>query len=305
MARFRKPVRAEFAGIRFHHPGMCLSGIISYNPIPPADLRASPAVIFTPSMARRETSWEHRTVWTMFSESSMAPGGLGCGPRLCFCRSRWEFQLGFGVRGGYPVQRRFPVFYANFTSGSGTETTVGPGYEFLLSGTFDNSYFTSANGASPTGHLYVIGGTGSENNTLYQVSINSNIMSTTAATGPAVSENFTNGFSSAGLQATEVFTGSHDYIFLSVLSFGAPAACSGSLTNGCVMGFDVTGGAISAATTPTGATPEAGGTSGIVIDNTSTFGGASNIYYAPLADQLCSTSGGTGGCAIQISQASP
>jgi hypothetical protein len=73
-----------------------------------------------------------------------------------------------------------------------------------------------------------------------------------------------------------------------------------------VMGFDVTSGTISTLTTPTGATDEAGGTSGIIIDNLVTgVGGASNIYYTPLADQLCPTSTGTGGCAIQISQAAP
>lgn len=196
-------------------------------------------------------------------------------------------------------------FSTNFTSGSGAEATVGFGYEFLLAGTFDNEYFSSTHAATPTGHIYAIGNTGSGNNTLYQISINSGVMSTSATAGPAVSTNFTNGFMSAGLQVTEVYTGSKDYIFTSVLSFGAPAACSGSLSNGCVIGFDVTGGSISSSTTPTGATPEAGGTSGIILDNTSAFGGASNIYYTPLSNQTCATSGGTGGCAIQISQAAP
>ena len=163
-------------------------------------------------------------------------------------------------------------FPTNFTSGSGVEVTVGPGYEFLLVGTFDNQYFSSSNGASPTGHLYVIGDTGAGNNTLYQISINSNEMSTTAVTGPAVSTNYADGYYSAGLPITEVYTGSKDYIFLSVLSFGAPAGCSSGLSSGCVMGFDVTSGSISPATTPTGATTEAGGTSGIIVDNTSTVG---------------------------------
>ncbi len=196
-------------------------------------------------------------------------------------------------------------FPTNFTSGSGTEATLGPGYEFLLSGALDNQYFSSGNAASPTGHLYVVGGTGPGNNTLYQVSINSNAMSTTPTAGPAVSTNNTNGFYSAGLQVTEIYTGSKDYIFLSVLSFGAPSGCASSLSNGCIMGFDVTSASISPATTPTGATAEAGGTSGIIVDNTSAFGGASNIYYTPLAGQTCPTSGATGGCAIQISQSAP
>jgi hypothetical protein len=193
-----------------------------------------------------------------------------------------------------------------FAAGAaGTEARTGVGYEFMLSGTFDNQYFTSSNAASPTGHLYVVGNTGQGNNTLYQIPISANALGTAQA-GPALSTNITHGYFAAGLQLTEIFTGSKDYIFTSVLIYAAPTACTSSLTSGCVMGFDVTSGTITASTLPTGATSEAGGTSGIVIDNTVTgLAGASNIYFTPLANQACSTSGGTGGCAIQISQAAP
>jgi len=194
-------------------------------------------------------------------------------------------------------------FSTDFTSGSGTEATVGPGYEFLLSGTFDNEYFSSGDA---TGHLYVVGNTGPADNTLFQISINGNVMDTSTTAGPAVSTNYTNGsVYSAGLQLAEIYTGSKDYVFLSVLSFGAPADCSSTLDNGCVMGFDVTSGVVSSGTDPTGATTEAGGTSGIIIDNTAALTGASNIYYSPLADQNCPNSSEVGGCAIQISQATP
>jgi hypothetical protein len=50
--------------------------------------------------------------------------------------------------------------------------------------------------------------------------------------------------------------------------------------------------------------PAAGGTSGIIIDNTvgsGTLPGASQIYFSTLSDQVCGTSG-TGGCAVQASQ---
>jgi hypothetical protein len=200
---------------------------------------------------------------------------------------------------------QMPTGYAS--GGSGTETTVGAGFEFLMSGMADNIYFNSANAASPTGHLYVVGNTGSGNNTLYQVSITNNVMGATATAGPVLSSNFTNHIFAAGLQVTENFTGTNDYIFVSVLTYGGPSGCgTASLSNGCVMGFDVTSGTISGSTAVTGATAEAGGTSGIVIDNTaSSPSGASNIYYTPLANQLCSTSATTGGCAIQISQATP
>jgi len=177
--------------------------------------------------------------------------------------------------------------------------------EFMLSGMFDNTYFTSANGSSPSGNLYVIGNTGTANNTLYQIPISSNAMGAPNA-GPAVSTNYTNGYYAAGLQVSEVYTGSKDYIFTSVLSFGAPGSCTSGLTYGCVMGFDVTNGTISGATAPTGATTAAQGSSGIIIDNivTSSPSGASNIYYTTLGNQACGA-GGTGGCAIQISQSSP
>ena len=56
----------------------------------------------------------------------------------------------------------------------------------------------------------------------------------------------------------------------------------------------------------TSALTATGGTSGIIIDNTvgsGTLAGASEIYYTTLDNQTCVTSGGTGGCAVQASQA--
>jgi hypothetical protein len=51
--------------------------------------------------------------------------------------------------------------------------------------------------------------------------------------------------------------------------------------------------------------PYTGGTSGITIDNISTASGASNIYFSTLGSETCTTSGGTGGCAVQASQSAP
>ena len=48
-----------------------------------------------------------------------------------------------------------------------------------------------------------------------------------------------------------------------------------------------------------------GGTSGLIIDNTvgsGTMAGSSQIYFSTLGNQTCTTSGGTGGCAVQASQ---
>jgi hypothetical protein len=46
---------------------------------------------------------------------------------------------------------------------------------------------------------------------------------------------------------------------------------------------------------------ETGGTSGIIIDNTSATAGASQIYFSTLSNMVCK-SGGTGGCAVQAAQ---
>jgi hypothetical protein len=54
----------------------------------------------------------------------------------------------------------------------------------------------------------------------------------------------------------------------------------------------------------TAAMAAAGGTSGIIIDNTvgsGTLAGASQVYFSTLKNQACGTSG-TGGCAVQASQ---
>jgi hypothetical protein len=52
---------------------------------------------------------------------------------------------------------------------------------------------------------------------------------------------------------------------------------------------------------PVAGLEESGGTSGIIMDNTSNLSGASQVYFSTLQDQGCST-GGTGGCAVQASQ---
>jgi hypothetical protein len=196
----------------------------------------------------------------------------------------------------------------DFSSGAtGTEATIGPGYQSLLSGTFDHAYLTSASASSPTGHLYVVGNTGPANNTLYQISVIANVMSTTSMAGPVVAQNYSNGYYASGLNVTDFSNGSTDYVFLSTLAFSNFTGCgtTPSITIGCIVGFNVTSGAISSSMLPVGSSPAAGGASGIIVDNVGSATGESNIYFSALANQSCTTSGGTSGCAIQISQSTP
>jgi hypothetical protein len=61
---------------------------------------------------------------------------------------------------------------------------------------------------------------------------------------------------------------------------------------------------INAGVVPSAALASAGGTSGIIIDNfVNTLPGASQVYFSTLSNQNCTTSGTTGGCAVQASQA--
>jgi hypothetical protein len=56
---------------------------------------------------------------------------------------------------------------------------------------------------------------------------------------------------------------------------------------------------------PTASLQTASGTSGVIMDNTvgsGTLAGASQVYFSTLGDQVCPTSGGNGGCAVQASQ---
>ncbi len=53
---------------------------------------------------------------------------------------------------------------------------------------------------------------------------------------------------------------------------------------------------------PTASLASSGGSSGIIIDNLVGGGGNSQVYFSTLGNQLCTTSGGTGGCAVQASQ---
>jgi hypothetical protein len=98
-----------------------------------------------------------------------------------------------------------------------------------------------------------------------------------------------------------------DYIFLSVTANGSQAACTGA----CLYNFvvSINGTSISVPTAAAAGLTVAGGSSGISIDNISTAGGASQIYFSSLSNEACAGNGttgsGTGGCAVQASQTTP
>ena len=154
-------------------------------------------------------------------------------------------------------------------------------------------------GSNPTGSLWVCGNPGG-NPKLYEVPITNNVLQTPSILGPTVSSATTN-----CSPVTEVYNTSlspaDDWLFLSAATENATIPGGTSCTNGtgCVISYNVESGN---PLTATAGAPEAGGTSGISIDNVINTAGDSQIYFSTLASGTCLTSSLTGGCAVQAAQ---
>ncbi len=168
-------------------------------------------------------------------------------------------------------------------------------------GEFDNTYYNTP----ATGFLYVcaVDNSGAFFNipALYRIGFGAGgVMNTTLNRGPLDFAASPSQPANECSPITEIQTATTDDFFASVQKEGDLNHCTGSTTVGCLYSF-----AISAQTFPgnstAGLTSE-GGTSGISIDNLFSTAGASQVYFTPLANQTCTT-GGTGGCATQASQA--
>ena len=206
---------------------------------------------------------------------------------------------------GHSALIQFPTNYAaNACGNNGTtfeEVTLGTGSTNGLrafQGDFDNAFYSG----SP-GHMYVCGNAGGSP-TLYQISIPASgtiTNPTTATTGPVLTNTTT-----ACSPVTEFYnSATAEYIFMSISATGttAPGICTASST-GCIVSYNLHNITFNGSLAPTASANEPGGTSGIVVDNSSASTGASQVYFTPLSNETCITSTGTGGCATQASQAS-
>jgi len=184
----------------------------------------------------------------------------------------------------------------------------------LYAGAFDNQYETNG-----TGNLYVNASNGSQEPKLMEIPLTTSGFSTHACqsgTGslPNCSSlqcaiNIDDPMTSAAAApspVTEVFNTSTniDWIFTSVSANGTVTITPGgnTCTGACLYSYNVTTTLSSGADAANGLA-SSGGSSGIIIDNTSSVSGASQVYFSTLTNGTCGTSGGTGGCAVQASQA--
>jgi hypothetical protein len=206
-------------------------------------------------------------------------------------------------------------FIYNFASGNGGQRHVignglGPDYTATpiaptYSGSFDNAYYTSATPSAPTGYLWVCGMANATPTypVLYSISISSNTMSNWTTHSYTVSNANT-----TCSEVTEFYntSTSTDYIFVSPQTESGTAVEGCTASEGCVISFTDSSGAA----TLSGSGAFAGGASGMVVDTqNTTVSGTLQLYFGILGSMSCSgtssAGSGTGGCAVQASQAAP
>ena len=194
------------------------------------------------------------------------------------------------------------------SAASVTTLDVGTGRRFNLhDGAFDDTYFSNVE----TGHLYVCSNSGANSGpssglvadnqpTLKRISFNSDGTMAVVDAGTLLLA----AAATTCSPVTEILNGTTDWMFFSVQASGSPAACAAS---GCVMSASVpTASPFTFPVTVAAALPERGGTSGIVIDNVSSAGQASSIYFSILKNSTAALrcGGTTGvGCAVKATQA--
>jgi len=193
------------------------------------------------------------------------------------------------------------------SAASVTRLDVGTGRRFNLhDGAFDDAYFSNV----ATGHLYVCGNSGPNSGpssglaadnqpVLKRISFNSNGTMAVVDAG-TLTVALT---STTCSPVTEILNGTTDWIFFSVQASGSSLGC---IPSACVMSVSVpTTSPFTFPAAVAAALPESGGTSGIVIDNVSSAGQASSIYFSILANStVLHSCGGTSGvgCAVKATQ---
>jgi hypothetical protein len=195
-----------------------------------------------------------------------------------------------------------------------TESVFGVGTtNTLYIGAFDNNYETSG-----TGNIYATGATGANLPKLMETPVTTSGFNGAACqsgtglpTGGSALQCSTSivtmtSAAAAGAPVVEILNGTTDRIFTGVAASSdfttAPSGCANG--NACVLSWTATS-TISAGTSPSAGMVLAGGPSGVIIDNTSSLTGTSQIYCGTLGTAGSCTTSGTftkGGCAVQAAQ---
>ena len=246
-------------------------------------------------------------------ESTNTAGTYNCN-NATGCNGVFQFAAGNSTIGTGVCRPTSATAWSGNNCGEESVFGVGATSIVIYAGSFDQIYYA---GSGTTGNLWTCAAndnSGTPRPKLMQVA-----MSAFVPSGDVVgtAANVINPLTSAGGGAcspvTEIFGSggtTDDYIFLSVTANGN-VGDGGTCTGACLYNFLVSTNGTST-TVPTAATAglaTTGGSSGIIMDNISTTSGASQIYFSSLASETCvgngTTGSGTGGCAVQASQAAP
>jgi hypothetical protein len=184
----------------------------------------------------------------------------------------------------------------------------------ILDGAADDPYFDNAiGGASVSGHLFTCGANGGSGSpSLYWSTLIKNAgnlsLSNPPRLNPVLDKKNIPGNPGTGCGSlTEFKNGDTDRLFFSQSSVPANKCVSGAPQDGCVFMYNINNPAI-IGTSPTAATREHNGTSGIIVDNASGSGQASSIYFAnqSTATDPCWTGGASAKvasyCAFKLTQ---
>lgn len=165
---------------------------------------------------------------------------------------------------------------------------MGAGGTDLYNGDFDNTYYSSSAGAYG-GYLYFCGNlSGAATPALYRIGFSASGAMNSANDGNSF-QLVASGHTGTGVDCTpltEVYNGTTDMLFLGVKGHASPSACA---SQACIMSFTL-GTSFPAAPAAVHALGGSNnGSSGIIIDNTSTQAGASQIYFSNLQSATSAT----------------
>ena len=204
------------------------------------------------------------------------------------------------------------VLQTNTTLNLAPNLTVSMGSKAffdILDGALDDTYYTNTtSSATAVGHLFACGQTGGSGQpALYTIPFtNPNSPTLLSAANPprmgAGSHQNVPGNPGIGCSPiTEFKNGATDRVFFSQSQVPARKCTSAVPVDGCMFMYDITSGSPSVA--PTATAVENGGTSAIIVDNTSASGQASSIYFSNQATTSCTIGAGTPAyCAIKLTQ---
>lgn len=249
-------------------PTIVWSAAINAVPSAPVYDTVSNKIFFTDGNGRIDFVTDNGSSPSAVSYSSVLAAGTISENPVVVDSTNQKVYACFNSNGTNAIVVQAPTSMASSTSvavGAASTYYTGPyGPEF------NNAWYTG----SGTPLMYVVGtGTGVLP-TLYSVGFTGGVMNTTVTSSAALT---TGAADASSLTEFHNATLNKDYLFVGVSN--NCVATTGGGTAGCVMSLDITGGfpTVNAGTIALAA---AGGTTGIVVDNQSSSGQASSIYYA-------------------------